>query len=75
MTGLDFDWGGEDPIPGINGYNFSVRIEGLIKVTSTGKYLFKIESDGNTSFYFMDRKIITKDQNDISWEGDGSSTF
>jgi len=52
-----------------------MRIEGMIKVTHSGKYLFKLESDGNSYFYFMDKRIISKDSNDIQWEGDGSSTF
>jgi hypothetical protein len=25
VTALDFDWNGEDPIPGINGNCFSIR--------------------------------------------------
>jgi len=49
---------------GINKDNFSLMFEAFIKVTSTGRYLFKLESDGMSELHFNGRKII--DKNNIS---------
>ena len=40
------------------------RFEAYIKVTTTGRYLFKLESDGMSELHFNGRKII--DKNNIS---------
>jgi len=57
-----------------------LRIEGLLKVGHTGKYIFKLESDGESIFYFNNRKIIDKTIRDIRWLngdliGDGTTLF
>ena len=40
-----------------------------------GKYIFRLESDGESWFYFNDKLYIEKIKRDIDWDGDGTSTF
>ena len=66
ITTFEFVWNLEPPMIGINKENYSLmyiylnRFEAYIKVTSTGRYLFKLESDGKSELHFNGRKIIDK---------------
>lgn len=60
ITSFEFDWKNEAPTIGINKDNFSFEFESYIKVTTSGRYLFKLESDGKSELHFNGRKIIDK---------------
>ena len=51
------------------------RIEGLIRVSHTGKYIFKLDSDGESFLFFQNIKIIDKNIRDLDWDNDGLSRF
>lgn len=47
--GLEFMWNGDSPIDGINPYDFSAIIRGIIRPPKDGDYTFQIVSDGAVS--------------------------
>jgi len=44
---LDFDWGGEAPVPGLGRDHFGVRWTGALVAKVTGDYYFHLEADDN----------------------------
>lgn len=56
---INFDWGGGAPgVTGVNADQFSVRWEGLLRVTQTGSYRFQTVSDDGVRLWVNDQLII-----------------
>ena len=56
---VDFNWGTNDPLPGIAGASaFSARWTGTIKPIATGDYIFALESDDGSRAFLDDAAII-----------------
>jgi len=55
---INFDWGRGSPVNGVNGDNFSVRWEGLVKVDSSGEYKFYTVSDDGVRLIIDEHTII-----------------
>ena len=46
-----------------------------MKVTHVGKYIFKLQSDGEATFFLNDKILINKSDRDLDWRGEGTSRF
>ena len=46
-----------------------------MKVTHMGKYIFKLQSDGEATFFLNDKILINKSERDLDWRGEGTSRF
>ena len=60
---VDFDWGGESPINGINNDGFSVRWTGKLTPEKTGEYELATTTDDGSRL-FLDGKLIIDDWQD-----------
>ena len=46
-----------------------------MKVTHVGKYIFKLQSDGEATFFLNEKILINKSDRDLDWRGEGTSRF
>jgi beta-glucosidase len=55
---IDFDWGFEEPAPGIGSENFSVRWIGKVTATTTGDHAFSLYSDDGSRLFIDENLLI-----------------
>jgi hypothetical protein len=60
-TGVDFDWGTDEPVPGV-GDTFSVRWSGVVTPTHTATHTFITRSDDGVRLW-VDGKLVIDDWN------------
>ena len=66
---IDFDWVGNAPGPsGIGANQFSVRWDGVLRVTETGNYRFQTASDDGVRLWVNDVQLIN------NWTDHGNTT-
>lgn len=66
---VDFDWGGGAPgVTGVGTDQFSVRWDGLLRITQSGNYQFQTVSDDGVRLWVNDVLIID------NWTDHGSTT-
>lgn len=58
-SAVDFQWDNEEPAPGINPDNFSVKWTTWLRVPISGKYNFFSESDDGNQVSINGKPIIT----------------
>jgi hypothetical protein len=68
--GIDFDWSGHGPVPGIGTDNFSVRWKGSVLVPAAGDWTFGIAVDDGGRLWVDGQKVIDKwfDQGTTEYE-------
>lgn len=57
---INFDWGNDGPLPGIDRDTFSVRWTGEIRGERSGRYSFTTETDDGVRLWINDQKIIDR---------------
>lgn len=55
---INFDWGKNAPVPGVNKDNFSVKWHGLIKIDKSSIYTFYTQSDDGVRLFINNNLII-----------------
>lgn len=55
---LDFDWGGTEPIEGVNASDFSAIFNGLIMAPLSDDYVFHVRCDGGFELKINDALVL-----------------
>jgi hypothetical protein len=55
---VNFNWGGDAPMPGIPADRFSIRWEGDIETLNAGNYIFHVRSDDGARLFVDNRLLI-----------------
>ena len=55
---VDFDWHGDEPIPGVNPDNFSVRWKAFLKAPITSEFTFRTKCDNAIRIFINDDLIL-----------------
>jgi len=66
---IDFDWGGDSPIEGVNDDNFSIRWEGLVLIDNDETVTFYTLSDDGNRLWIGDRLVVN------AWRGAASEEY
>lgn len=66
--GIDYEWGGESPGPGVPGIDFSTRWTGAFKAAEDGVFLFAGRSDDGIRVWIDDQLMLD------SWVDRGATT-
>ena len=71
---VDFDWGSEAPMPGMNRDFFSVRWTGEVEAPVSGEYKFFIQTDDGGRLW-VDKKLLVDQWQIVQERVEGSGTI
>lgn len=66
---INFDWGGNDPRPGIDGQTYSVRWSGEILAPYSEEYTFTTTTDDGVRLWVNDQQLINQ------WQEQSAAEF